>query len=106
MTIAASQPDVPLRPPPAAPVGLFELTQAMVYPDGTDADKPDVPYSEGAKQVWLSHADDQYGGTAHSPETTLYHPTALRDAAGLPVGTPAFCAGMRCHAWWFCSTLP
>jgi hypothetical protein len=100
MTIAESQPDAPLPAPPAALIGLYELTQPMVYPDGSDPDEPDVPYTQGAKQVWLSHGNDQYGGTAHSPETTLYHPAAFRDAAGLPLGTPTFCAGMRCYAWY------
>ena len=28
------------------------------------------------------------------------HRAALRDAAGLPVGTPAFGTGMRCYAWY------
>ena len=100
MTIVQSQPDAPLHVPPATLIGLFELTQAMVYPDGTDADEPDVPYTEAAKQVWLDHGDDQYGGIAHSPQTTLYHPTAFRDATALPMGTPTFCAGMRCYAWY------
>jgi hypothetical protein len=100
MTTAENQPEIPLCVPAAALIGLYELTQALVYPDGTDPDEPDVPYTEGAKQVWLSHGDDQYGGTAHSPDTTLYHPTAFRDATGLPIGTPAFCAGMRCYAWY------
>ena len=69
-----------------------------VYKNPTD--EPDVPYTQAAKQVWLSHSDDQYGGIAHSPQTTLYHPTAFRDAAGLPTGTPTFGAGMRCYAWY------
>lgn len=81
-------------------IGLFELTQAMVYPDGTDSEEPDVPYTDEARLVWLNHASDQYGGTTHSPDVTLYHPTALRDGSGVPVGTPAFCAGMRCYAWY------
>lgn len=100
MTSAESQPDPPPPAPPAALIGLYELTQALVYPDGTETDEPDVPYTQGAKQVWLSHGDDQYGGIAHSPQTTLYHPTAFRNAAGLPMGTPTFGAGMRCYAWY------
>jgi hypothetical protein len=100
MTSAESQSDAPLHAPPGTLIGLYELTQSMVYPDGTHMDEPDVPYTEGAKQVWLSHSDDQYGGTAYSPGTTLYHPTVLRNAAGLPMGTPALCAGMRCYAWY------
>ncbi len=99
MTIETAA-DAPLPAPRGAPIGLYELTRAMVYPDGTEQDEPDVPYTEGAKQVWLSHADDQYGGIAHSPQTTLYHPTVLRNAAGLPMGTPTFSAGMRCYAWY------
>ena len=99
MTTAESQPDAPLPAPTAALIGLYELTQAIVYPDGSDPDEPDLPYTAGAKQVWLSHGDDQYGGIVHSPDTTLYHPTAFRDAAGLPLGTPTFSAGMRCYAW-------
>jgi len=98
--MAESEPGVPLPAPPGTLIALFELTQALVYPDGTDPDEPDVPFTPGAKQVWLDHGDDQYGGTAHSPDTTLYHPTAFRDAAGLPTGTPTFCAGMRCYAWY------
>jgi hypothetical protein len=100
MTIAEGEPSAPLPAPPGTLIGLYELTQPLVYPDGTDADEPDVPYSVEAKQVWLSHGDDQYGGIARSPETTLYHPTAFRDAAGLPMATPTFCAGMRCYAWY------
>lgn len=100
MTVPRAEPDALPQAPPSGLVGLYELTQAMVYPDGSDPDEPDVPYTQGARQVWLSHGDDQYGGTAHSPETILYHPTALRDAAGLPMGTPTFCAGMRCYAWY------
>jgi len=100
MTSAESQLDAPPPAPPAALIGLYELTQALVYPDGTEPDEPDVPYTQGAKQVWLSHGDDQYGGIAHSPQTTLYHPTAFRNAAGLPMGTPTFGAGMRCYAWY------
>jgi hypothetical protein len=100
MTTAESQPDAPLPAPPAALIGLFELTQALIHPDGSNPDEPDVPYTTGAKQVWLSHGDDQYGGTVHSPDTTLYHPTAFRDATGLPLGTPTFSAGMRCYAWY------
>jgi len=98
--MAEGEPGVPLPAPPGTLIALFELTQAMVYPDGTDPDEPDVPFSPGAKQVWLDHGNDQYGGTAHSPDTTLYHPTAFRDAAGLPMGAPTFCAGMRCYAWY------
>ena len=100
MTIVQSQPEFPLQPPRETLIGLYELTGALVYPDGTDADEPDVPYTEGAKQVWLSHGDDQYGGTADSPQITLYHPVAFRDAVGLPMGTPTFRAGMRCYAWY------
>jgi len=81
-------------------IGLFELTQAMVYPDGTDSTEPDVPYTEQARLVWLNHTSDQYGGTTHSPNVTLYHPTAMRDGSGVPVGTPTFCAAMRCYAWY------
>ncbi len=80
-------------------IGLFELTQAMVYPDGDPGD-PDVPYTDEARLVWLNHADNEYGGTTHSPDITLYHPTAFRDGSELPLGTPTFCASMRCYAWY------
>lgn len=100
MDLPPIQPDDPLAAWPKTWIGLYELTGPMVYPDGTDPDEPDVPYTEGAKQVWLGHGDDQYGGTANSPETTLYHPVAPRDGAGLPIGAPTFCAGMRCYAWY------
>ncbi len=83
---------------PETPIGLYQLTQELVFPDGTDTDEPDVPYSEAARLVWLSHADDEYGDTDLSPDTTLYHPVALRNASGLPMGTPTLCAGMRCYA--------
>jgi len=86
--------------PTQTPVGLYQLTQELVYPDGTDPDEPDVPYTEQARLIWLSHADDRYGNSDVSPDATLYHPVALRDAAGLPMGTATFCAGMRCYAWY------
>jgi len=79
-------------------IGLYQLTQALVYPDGTDPDEPDVPYTEAARLIWLSHADDQYGDADVSADTTLYHPLAFRNASELPMGTPTFCAGMRCYA--------
>ena len=88
------------NPPEQTRIGLFELTQAMVYPDGTDSTEPDVPYTEQARLVWLNHAGDQYGGTTYSSDVTLYHPTALRDSSGIPVGTPTFCAAMRCYGWY------
>ncbi len=79
---------------------LFQLTQALVYPDGTDPTEPDVPYTESARQVWYRGSDDAYGYTGDSPDTTLYHPTALRDAAAAPTGQATFHVGMRCHAWY------
>lgn len=81
-------------------LGLFELTQAMVYPDPDDSTRPDVPYTEEARLVWLNHGNEQYGGTANSPDVTLYYPTALRDGSGIPLGTPPLCAAMRCYAWY------
>ena len=81
-------------------IGLFELTRAMVYPDGTDAAEPDVPYAPGAKAVWLNHQANRYGGIELSAGRTLYHPTAFRDARGLPLGTPTFCRGLRVYAWY------
>ena len=79
---------------------LFELTQALVYPDGGDPTEPDVPYTDGAKQVWYRGSDGTYGNAADSPDTTLYHPTALRDATDTSTGQAAFHSGMRCHAWY------
>jgi hypothetical protein len=88
-------------------IGLFELTGEMVYPTAEDeswppglSGPPDVPYTEEAKQVWVNHADNQYGGTGNSPGTTLYHPACFRDDAGLPLGIPTFSAGQRCYAWY------
>ncbi len=81
-------------------IGLFELTQAMVYPDGTDQDEPDVPYTEEARQIWLVRSDDQYEGTDVSPDTRLYHPAAFRGDAGQPIGVATFCPGQRCYAWY------
>lgn len=81
-------------------IGLYELTQAMIYPDGTDPGEPDVPYTRGARLIWLNHRGNRYGDAAESTGTTLYHVTALRNAAGLPIGTPSFCQGMRVYAWY------
>ncbi len=81
-------------------IGLFELTQPLLWPDPADPNQPDVPYTQFAKAVWLDHPQDQYGGTQHSPDVTLYHPAAQRDASGRPWAMPALCAGMRCYAWY------
>jgi len=86
--------------PPKTLIGLFELGGAMVYPDGSDPDEPDVPYTEAAKLVWLNHVEDQYGGTDASPEMTLYHPTCFRDDSGLPIGIATFSQGQRCYGWY------
>jgi len=91
---------VSFAPSQPARLGLFELTGPLVVPDPADPDQPDVPYTELAKAVWLDHQQDQYGGTGHSADVTLYHPAAQRDAAGRPWHTPALCAGMRCTAWY------
>ena len=91
---------VAFNPPPRTLLGLFQLTEAMVYPDGTDPDEADVPYVDNARQVWLNHSSDQYGETSDSPNTTLYHPTCLRDAAGLPPSTASFGSGDRVWAVW------
>ena len=81
-------------------LGLFQLTEAMEYPDGTVGAEPDVPYVDNARQVWLNHADDQYGETSDSPNTRLYHPSCFRDGSGLPSSTPSFGSGDRVWAVW------
>jgi len=91
---------VAFLPPEPARLGLFELAESIIVPDPSDPNQPDVPYSPHAKAVWLDHRQDQYGGTAHSADVTLYHPAALRDSAGRPWNLPALCPGMRCYAWY------
>jgi hypothetical protein len=85
--------------PQQTQLGLFELTQAMVYPDPDDSTRSDIPYTEGARLVWYSHSSEQYGDTTISPNVTLYYPAALRDSSGIPIGTPPLSAAMRCYAW-------
>ncbi|GAG18599.1 unnamed protein product, partial [marine sediment metagenome] len=91
---------VAFNSPPRTLLGLFQLTEAMVYPDGTDPDEADVPYVDNARQVWLNHSSDQYGETSDSPNTTLYHPACFRDGEGLPPSTASFGSGDRVWAVW------
>jgi len=81
-------------------LALFELTEAMEYPDGTVTAEPDVPYVDNARQVWLNHVSDQYGETSDSPYTRLYHPSCFRDGSALPPSTPSFGSGDRIWAVW------
>lgn len=81
-------------------IGLYELTQALVYPTGAAPAEPDVPYTADARLVWLNQQSNQYGGADQSSGTILYHPAALRGAGGLPIGTPTFGPGMRVYAWY------
>ena len=67
---------------------LFELTAALTYPGDTDQ----CPYA-AAKRVWFDASEGTYGNADKSPQETVYHPLAARDAAGKYVGQPKMRAG-------------
>ncbi|MFZ5828746.1 MAG: hypothetical protein ACOY3P_01595 [Planctomycetota bacterium] len=86
-------------PPAGTHLGLFELVEEMAFPEQNPASGADVPLSLRARLVWLL-GDKTYGGTAHSPDVMLYHPTVLRAADGSAVGMPPLAAGQRCYGWY------
>lgn len=80
-------------------LGLFALTEPMVFPDPNDPQSPDVPYSPHAQALWFNAGANVYGGADYSRDETLYHPTALRQD-GAAVGQPPLAVGQRCYAWF------
>jgi len=115
---------VTFQGPPQSHRAIFELTEAMTYPDPTDApddhfDREPTP-SAKARMVWCHQHDPgdvdaegnpicTYGGTGHSQEVVVWHPTARRSdgyrsyeslPAGYACGTPALAAGERVACQW------
>ncbi len=91
--------------PPAARLGLFELTQKVWYPSDDDppvppglSTVPDVPYTLAARCVWVDHPDNEYGETSRSPDVVLYQPTCLRDTDDTVWSTPSYGIGSRVYA--------
>jgi hypothetical protein len=87
--------------PPGVQIGLFQLTEAMQWPDSNpySSGDGDTPYAENCKRVWFLPADDEYGNTDSSKSETLYHPTAFRESVNdVAIGHSPFASGQRCFA--------
>lgn len=79
-------------------IGLYELTEAMSYPDPPDET---VPYVDNCNELFLYHSSaGEYHSTSGCPSTTLYHPSAFRDASGNYEGLASFGSGARVYAAW------
>ena len=115
---------ITFQAPPPAHRAIFELTEAMTYPDLDGAptdhfDRDPTPFAK-AKMVWCHQHDSDdvnangtpvcsYGGTEHSQEVVVWHPTAYRgdgygSYAGVPpgyaCGTPTFAVGEHVACQW------
>lgn len=83
--------------PPVLPAGFpegriepFQLTSTLTYPAGTNI----CPYAT-AKPVGYLASTDRYGYTDYQSNQTVYHPMALRDAAGDYIDIPIMRIGDR-----------
>jgi hypothetical protein len=115
---------VTFQAPPPTHRAIFEITEAMTYPDIDDApgdhfDRDPTP-SAKAMMVWCCQNGPNdvdangtpvpsYGGTAHSQEVVVWHPAAYRgngcgSYAGVPpgyaCGTPTFAVGEHVACQW------
>jgi hypothetical protein len=91
LTFAAAQPTV---------IGLFQLTEPLVWPEAGNPAASDVPTTANARLLWLNVPQNRYGGLLYGRPHLLYFPTTARDGSGIAVGMPPLVPGDRCHAWF------
>jgi len=94
----------PEKPRQEVQIGLFLLSGALTYPGGAPTSSgeqgDETPYGT-ARQLWLSHANDDYAGMGDGFDVTLYHPLALRDPTTNDyIGLPTMREDQRVYAWF------
>jgi hypothetical protein len=90
--------------PPGTRLCLFELTEAVTWPDPDVATDDPTPRADNCRRVWWYYDSptdlEKYGETDQSPDESVWFPTCFRNTAGVGIGNEAVGDGDRVYAVW------